>query len=224
MGVEPGVALLLPAVGVQLLAEVPLLVEEAHAHERHTHTAGRLEVVAGQHPEAARVLRERLRDAEFRGEVRHRAQRGRPALEPAGALDVAEQFLVDLDHESHEARVGRHRLEALPGHVAEEAHRVMAGLLPGVGVEPPEQIPGALVPGPAEIERQGVQGGERLGEPGPDRETSQCLHEAKTLPNREPLNFKGLPGAGNRPKKEENPPLRRTAKRTRASPRPGPTR
>ena len=43
VGVEAGVALLLPAVGVELLAEVALLVEEAHADEGDTEAAFSLE-------------------------------------------------------------------------------------------------------------------------------------------------------------------------------------
>ncbi len=74
--VEVGVALLLPAVGRERLAEVAVAVEEADADERHAEVAGRLEVVAGEHAEAARVLREGLGDAELGREVGHRAQRG----------------------------------------------------------------------------------------------------------------------------------------------------
>ena len=68
--VEVGVALLLPAVGRQRLAEVAVAVEEADAHQRHAEVAARLEVVAGQHAEAARVLGERLGDAELRARSR----------------------------------------------------------------------------------------------------------------------------------------------------------
>ena len=75
MGVEVGVALLLPAVGVERLAEVAVPVEEADADERHAEVAGRLEVVAGEHAEAAGVLGERLGDAELGREVGDRAQR-----------------------------------------------------------------------------------------------------------------------------------------------------
>ncbi len=48
-GIEVGVALLLPAVGRERLAEVAVAVEEADADQRHAEVAGRLEVVAGQH-------------------------------------------------------------------------------------------------------------------------------------------------------------------------------
>ena len=75
LGVELGDALLLPAVGVEALAEVALGVEQPDADERHAEVGRRLQVVAGQHAEAAGVLRQGLGDAELGGEVGHRAQR-----------------------------------------------------------------------------------------------------------------------------------------------------
>ena len=72
---EVGDGLLLPAFGVEALAEVALGVEQADPHEWHAEVGGRLEVVAGEHPEAARVLRERLADAELGREVGDEAQR-----------------------------------------------------------------------------------------------------------------------------------------------------
>ena len=74
-----------------------MAVEEADAHERHAEVAGRLEVVAGQHAEAAGVLRQRLGDAELGGEVGDRAQgRPLPGLEPAVAVEVALELVPDL--------------------------------------------------------------------------------------------------------------------------------
>ncbi len=55
-GIEAGVALLLPPIAVQRLAEVAVAVEQAHSHERDAEVAGRLEVIAGEHSEAAGVL------------------------------------------------------------------------------------------------------------------------------------------------------------------------
>ena len=185
MGVEAGVALLLPAVGVELLAEVALLVEEAHAHEGDAETAGRLEVVAGQHPEAAGVLRERLGDAELGGEVGHRPQRRVAALEPPGALDVLLGLAVDLVHERQEARIFHHGVQPVPPHRPEEPDGVVVGLLPALGVEPAEEVAGTVVPGPAQVVGDVVQGSQGLGKPGPDGEALQCPHRRKTLPNRE---------------------------------------
>ena len=73
--VELHVALALPAVGVELLAEVALAVEQADADERDAERRRRLQVVAGEHAEAAGVLRDRLGDAELGREVRDPAER-----------------------------------------------------------------------------------------------------------------------------------------------------
>ena len=75
--VEVGIALLLPAVVGEALAEVAVPVEEADADERHAEVGRRLQVVAGEHAEAAGVLRQRLGDAELGGEVADELQRGR---------------------------------------------------------------------------------------------------------------------------------------------------
>ena len=68
--VEIGELLLLGARGGQQLAEVAVAVEEPDPDERHAQVAGRLEVIAGEDPEAARVLRQRLPHAELGREVR----------------------------------------------------------------------------------------------------------------------------------------------------------
>jgi len=47
------ICVLLVAVRVDRLAEVAVLVQETHAHERHGHVAGRLDVVAGENAQSA---------------------------------------------------------------------------------------------------------------------------------------------------------------------------
>ena len=56
--VDRPVVLALPAVRVQVLVEVALVVEQPHAHERQTEVRGRLQVVAGEHAKAAGVVRQ----------------------------------------------------------------------------------------------------------------------------------------------------------------------
>jgi hypothetical protein len=56
--VEQRVRLHLPRVAGQRLPEVAGAVQQAHAHDGHTHVGGALQVVAGQDAEAARVLRQ----------------------------------------------------------------------------------------------------------------------------------------------------------------------
>ena len=66
------VDVLLAAVGVDRLAEVAVAVEQADGDERQPEVAGALQVVAGEHAEAAGVERQRLVDAELHREVRDR--------------------------------------------------------------------------------------------------------------------------------------------------------
>ena len=74
-GIDAGVRLLLPAVGVEVLVEVPLGVQQPDADERHAEVGRRLQMVAGEHAEPAGVLRERLGDAELGREVGDEVER-----------------------------------------------------------------------------------------------------------------------------------------------------
>ena len=65
-------------VGVDRLAEVAVLVEEADADERHGHVAGGLDVVAGEDAEAAGVDAQALVEAVLGAEVGDRAGHGGP--------------------------------------------------------------------------------------------------------------------------------------------------
>ena len=65
VGIEHGVALVLPAVGRDRLREVPGLVEEADADERNAQIGCRFQVIAREDSEAARILRQGLGDAEL---------------------------------------------------------------------------------------------------------------------------------------------------------------
>src|SRR5262249_17861141 len=63
------IALLLPAIGVQVLTEVAVLIEQTDADQRNGAIAGGLQVVAGEDAEATRVDWEALGEAVFGGEV-----------------------------------------------------------------------------------------------------------------------------------------------------------
>ena len=78
------VVVLLVPVGVDRLAEVALAIEQPHADRGERHVAGRLHVVAGQHPKAARVDPERLVEPVLGAEVGDRAAQlpAVAALEP----------------------------------------------------------------------------------------------------------------------------------------------
>ncbi len=165
VGIELGEALLLHAVHGQQLAEVARAVEETDAHEGHAEVARRLQVVPGEDAQAARVLRQGLRDAELGGEVGHQPQRAGlhrlgPGLEPAGSGEVAVQAALGLLQVAQEAGVRPELFEALRRDLAEQPHRVVGHGLPRLLVDPPEQVTGRLVPRPAQVHGQALERGQ----------------------------------------------------------------
>ena len=69
---EIDVALVLPVRAVHRLEEVALAVEQPDPDEREAEIGGRLQVIAGENAETARVDRQRLVDRELGREVRDR--------------------------------------------------------------------------------------------------------------------------------------------------------
>ena len=76
--IDVDVVLVLPAVAIEALAEVALVVVEADADERNAEVRGALDVIAGQDAEAARIDRQRFVDAELAESTRPVAPRGPP--------------------------------------------------------------------------------------------------------------------------------------------------
>ena len=94
-GVDAFVAFALPPVAIEFLMEVALGVEQADADQRHTQIGAGLEVIAGEHTQAARVLRQRLGDPELGREVGDEFERG-VAIAAASVEPVrAEQCVVE---------------------------------------------------------------------------------------------------------------------------------
>ncbi len=182
VGVEQGVALLLPAVGVEALAEVAVPVEQPDADQRHAEVARRLEVVAGQHAEAAGVLGDRLGDAELGREVGDEVERAVAAgLEPPVAVEVPLELAVHLAEEPPEAAVVGEGVEPLARHEPEEADGVVDAGVPQVGVDPPEQVAGLVVPRPPQVEGQLLEGGELGGQGRANGEAAKGLHQSRTV-------------------------------------------
>ena len=177
VGVEHRVALLLPAVGRDRLGEVARLVEQADADQRDAEVGGRLEVVAREDAEPARVLRQRGGDAELGREVRHRARRvGAERLEPARLREVrAEPGTLALGP-LHVPAVRGELVEPRGVDLAEERHGVPPGAAPQLGVDVLEQALRRLVPRPPEVARELLERGQRAGDDGADGELANGLH------------------------------------------------
>src|SRR6266516_2049488 len=69
VGVQSLTELTLLVGRVDSLSEVPITVQQAHAEYGRAHVAGRLQVIARQHAESARIDRQALGNGEFGGEV-----------------------------------------------------------------------------------------------------------------------------------------------------------
>ena len=80
--VDVEVFLVLPAVAVEALREIALVVVQTDADERNPEVGRALDVIAGEDAEAAGVDRQRLVQPELRREIRHRP---RPAARRRGA-------------------------------------------------------------------------------------------------------------------------------------------
>ena len=181
VGVQLGEPLLLHAVDGELLAEVARAVEQPDADEGDAEVARRLQVVTGQHPQAAGVLRQCLRDAELRREVGHQPQRAGPlglgaGLEPAGGGEVAAEPVLGLLEVAEEARVGGQLVQAGAGDLAEEPDRVVGHGLPRVLVDPAEQVAGGLVPRPPQVHGQPLEGRQLGGQRGAHAEALKRPH------------------------------------------------
>ena len=148
---------MLLAVEIEPLTEVALIVVEPDRHERNVEVGRRLDVIAGEDAQAARVDRDRLVEAEFRREIRDRprpqharvarapgVRRGQVFLHaPVGVIDAAVQ---------HELR--RALFQRVDGNLLEQRHRIVADLAPEHRVDVAEQADRGFVPAPPEIARE----------------------------------------------------------------------
>ena len=64
-----GIAFLLPAVGIQILPEVALLIEQADADQREVQIAGGFQMIAGEDAQAAGIDGQALGEAVLGGEI-----------------------------------------------------------------------------------------------------------------------------------------------------------
>ena len=129
------VEVLLPAVLVDQLMDVPLVVEQPDADDRRAQVAHALQVVPRQHPEAARVDGQRLVDAELGGEVGDRPGEDRPGVDhpPAlGAVEIALQPAVGLVDAGLHLQVLHPAGDLLGGDPLQQGHRVVVDEAPGL--------------------------------------------------------------------------------------------
>ena len=155
-GVEVVVRLLLPAVRVEGLGEVPLAVKQPDTHQRDTQVGGALEVIARQDPQPPRVDRERFVQPEFSREIhggplpQHPGVRRPPGVERGLVLAPPAIRPVDagrkprLNGEPFDlfASQGAQQSNGIVRQLAEERCVQFAEDLHHLGLPAPPEIPG----------------------------------------------------------------------------------
>src|SRR3990172_2035323 len=149
-----GVSFLLKAVGVQILPEISLLIEQSDAEERESEVACRLEMITGEDAEASRIVRYALREAKLSRKIRNAGLKDLAVrlLEPAGTrLAVFLEFLVSPLDLGQVGLVTRSVVEPFLLNASQKADRIMLCLFPEIGVEPNEELHEVAVPHPCEV-------------------------------------------------------------------------
>jgi hypothetical protein len=173
---EVGHALLLPALGVEALAEVALGVHQPDGDQRHAEVGRGLEVVAGEDAEAARVLRHRLADAELGREVGDLAQRRAVAgAEPRRALEGGLQPARDGAEVVDDAGVGGQLGQPVGRRAADHLGRVGDPGTPA-GPEAGEEARRLGVPRPVQVGGDLGEGGEGRRDGGRHLEAADGAH------------------------------------------------
>ena len=174
--IEGRVALKLPTVARERLAEVAGSVEQADADDRDAEVARCLEVVAGQNTETARVLRQDFGDAELRREVadrgRHLVVDGRLLLVPAGLSQIVGEVVVDVGEAAQELAIPGQDGEAVGAHLPQHLAGVAVAGGPQIGVDRLQQLERIGMPRPAQIADDVTELRELRRESGADSQTS----------------------------------------------------
>ena len=156
-----GIGLLLEPVRVEVLLEISLPIEEAHADEGKAHVARGLHVVAREDAEAAGVGGQGNVEPVLHREVRDHAVV--LALVPGLAVLVALELLLDLLEGGEIGVVLGQLVVALLGNHAEHHRGVLVRLEPHLVVEPDEESDRLEIPGKPEVVGDLLEGGERRG-------------------------------------------------------------
>ena len=137
-------------------------------------------MISRQHAEAARVVRQHLRDAELHREVADGRGQARVVLAlglvPARFTQVRLEVVGELTHGDDGLGVRRELGEPRRGDLAEHPDGVVPAALPRLVVERGEQVLGGRMPAPAQVHREGLQRLERRGQLGADGEATQGSH------------------------------------------------
>ena len=180
--VDVEVVLVLPAVDVEPLPEVALVVIQPDANQRNAEIGRALQMIAGEDAEAAGVDRQRLVQAELGGEVSHR-----PRAEHAGVLaapgvlrlQVFAEPAVGVVDAPMEGELRRPRLELRRRHLLQQQDGIVVALAPAQRVELAEQADRLFVPAPPQVLGQREEALMHRGDEVSDR--ARLAHDRRQL-------------------------------------------
>ena len=159
-GVDVEVLLLLAHLVVEALPEVALVVVEADADQRDAEVGGRLDVIAGQDAEAARVDRQRLVQPELGGEVgdRPRPQDAGVAFAPGVARpQIFLEASVGVVDAAVQGQLRGALVDGRDRQLLQQRDRIVPETAPQAGIEVAEQAGRVLVPAPPQVAGQAAQ-------------------------------------------------------------------
>ncbi len=151
---------MLPALAIEALPEVALVVVEPDADERDAEIRCALDVIAGQDAEAARVDRQRLVEAELGGEVgdrtgpEHAGMAGAPRVR---RVQILLQPAVGVVDAAVQRELRRPLFELVDGNLLKQGHRVVVERPPEHRIELAEEAGRVRVPAPPQVLRQSPQ-------------------------------------------------------------------
>ena len=163
IGVDP--VLVLPSRLIDPLEEVALAVEQADRDQRQRAVRGGLEEIARQGAEPAPVDRERTVHSVLGAQKRDGPVRRKRSL-GEGARAIRRNGLLDGRSSCQQVRVLGRAHQRVGGSLLEQAHRVLAALLPAVRIDTTEDLGAAGNPRPAVVEGEPGQHRQGSGKPG----------------------------------------------------------
>ncbi len=150
---------MLPAIGVEILTKIALLIKQSHPHQWQAQFTGRLEVIARQNAQAARIDRQGLGEAKLGRKVSD-AEFVRLVLDfviPRLALQIILETMRHSLHVRDKAVVNGDRSQTLLADLAQHEDRVLITLLPQFPVQATKEVNRLMIPGPTQVMGQHLQ-------------------------------------------------------------------
>ncbi len=151
---------MLPALAVEPLAEVALAVKQADADQGNVQVRGALDVIAGQHAQAAGVDGDGFVQAELGREIRDRPRPqnagvgGAPGAVRLQVFALPPVVVIDAAVQHQLARAALHFRQR---HLAEQGQGIVIELPPAHRLQFAEQGDGIVIPAPPQIARERPQ-------------------------------------------------------------------